>query len=709
MATWCGRKLSVLLVLTGVLIFSPFQYLMAQVSSTGQTGLINMPDARIAAEGTLRFGASYNDPYTTLWSSIAFFSRVELSARYTIIDDAPAFQNNPDADFGSYKDKAFDAKLMLLRESRFFPEVTVGTQDFTGTQVFEADFITLNKKFFNDFDMTLGYGSDRIDGLFGGLRYNPAWHRNLGLVLEYDAYDYQADISSRETGADKKDGGMTYGLEYKLGWFGTQVSYNSGDVGGNLFVSIPLNRKEYIPKLDEPAPFSRQREQQSLDAWRNDSRYAGVMLRDLEAQGYKNVRVEISHNVIDVSLTHPRIFLMGRAVGRAARTVLLAGPADMDTINITYTRNDLALLTYRFSDLQLLRDYFKGVASDEQLNKSVEIAYASPGYTGRKPGERVTVDDDQHQQEVTTLQTAEDNEGHLLGFKWEDRKLSSLHVVPFNARLFVNDPSGAFHYDIYALAQYRKHFGRGFFLDSGARFTLFEDVSKVKQKSNSELPHVRSDVADYLQGDRLRMDKLLLNKYSLLGERIYSRVSTGYYEEMFGGAGGQLLYLPQTGDWAVDLTVDWLRQRSASDSFAFRDYTVVTALGALHYRLPTLGLTATARAGRFLAKDKGVRFELKRRFRSGVELGAWYTVTDGDDSTPPGSPGDPYYDKGIYMLVYLNAMLTKDTQAFASMSISPWTRDVGQMVASPGDLYNLLERPLMLDSSEISPMTDFGK
>jgi len=57
----------------------------------------------------------------------------------------------------------------------------------------------------------------------------------------------------------------------------------------------------------------------------------------------------------------------------------------------------------------------------------------------------------------------------------------------------------------------------------------------------------------------------------------------------------------------------------------------------------------------------------------------------------------------------LNTMLTKDTQAFANMSISPWTRDVGQMVVSPGDLYNLVERPLMLDSSEITPMTDFEK
>jgi hypothetical protein len=37
------------------------------------------------------------------------------------------------------------------------------------------------------------------------------------------------------------------------------------------------------------------------------------------------------------------------------------------------------------------------------------------------------------------------------------------------------------------------------------------------------------------------------------------------------------------------------------------------------------------------------------------------------------------------------------------------TRDVGQMVTSPGDLYHLVERPLMLDSGEHNLLTDFAK
>ena len=39
--------------------------------------------------------------------------------------------------------------------------------------------------------------------------------------------------------------------------------------------------------------------------------------------------------------------------------------------------------------------------------------------------------------------------------------------------------------------------------------------------------------------------------------------------------------------------------------------------------------------------------------------------------------------------------MTRDTQAIAGFALAPWTRDVGQMVVSPGDLYSILERPVL--------------
>jgi len=45
-------------------------------------------------------------------------------------------------------------------------------------------------------------------------------------------------------------------------------------------------------------------------------------------------------------------------------------------------------------------------------------------------------------------------------------------------------------------------------------------------------------------------------------------------------------------------------------------------------------------------------------------------------------------------------MLPNDTRAKVDMSIRPWTRDGGQMVRSPGDLFELFDNALMFDRPE---------
>jgi len=678
------------------------QMAAADPNVAGTTGLVYMPSARIDEVGTFRIGFSNGDPYFTTWSSISMFPWLELSARYTRIDGVPGIAGSPE--FGDFKDKAFDAKLRLLPESRFLPEISIGTQDFTGTQLFKSQFVVANKRF-GDVDLTLGYGKDRIAGVFSGLRYNPSWNRNLGLVVERDATDYPDDFGAAVSGANQRTGGTTYALEYKFGWLGTQLSYQHGEVGANLYVSIPLMQREFVPKLHEPKPYSKITSQPTLDDWRRDPLHAIRLVREFDRQQFKNVHLAVDEATVEASLTNTRIRLIGRAVGRAVRTMLLLGPVDAREIRITYTLSDLAVLTYRFTDLGELRRYLNDGGSEDQIERFLSVTFTTPEYASRFRDDATLRFDNEDME--APIQVQYGDVGHALSFQQEDRFLSGFTVVPFKLNFFFNDPSGAFHYDTFSQLTYRRHIGNGWFVNSAARLTLFEDVSDVTQASNSLLPHVRSDVALYRrEANRVTLNSLLLNKYSQLGERFYGRWSAGYYEEMFAGTGGQILYLPKQSDWAFDLSVDWLKQREPGSSVGFRDYSVVTALGGIHYRFPSVGLTTTARIGKFLAKDDGVRFELKRMFRSGVEIGAWYTITNGNDITGPGSPGDPYHDKGIFMSVPLASMLTRDTQQRASLAIVDFTRDVGQVVESPGDLYRLFERPLMLDSAVHTPLTE---
>ena len=677
----------------------------AEPNTTGQSGLINMPDGRMAEDGTLRFGVSYFRPYLPIWSSITLLPRLELSGRYTIVR---GLSSGLGQGFGDFKDKAFDAKALLLREGEWWPNMAVGALDFVGTGVFSSQYAVLSKRVGNT-DYTLGYGTDRINGFFGGVRFRPAWNRNLSFLSEYDANDYNSDFGAADSGADTRDGGWTYGVEYRKGWFGIQLSAQGGDIGVNTYVSVPLMDREFVPKFHEPDPYTEVTAKVELDQWLADTDYAAQLARALSERDYKTIRLGFNGHTLTASLTNTRISQIGRAVGRAARIMLALGPEDMQAIRIIYSVDDLPALSYHFTDTHKLERYFDGLLSRDQLDHYLHITYPDRVASIRLPAEAIELPEDDEPMPVGTIRRTE--EGHFLSFRQEAKDLSTFQIVPFNVGLFFNDPNGAARYQLFTTANYTRQIGRGRFLESAVQLTLNENVSGVSEGSNSTLPHVRSDIALYLKGNggRFKMSRLLLNQYLQAGERIYARLTAGFYEMMFAGTGGQLLYLPKQGNWAADLSVDWLRQRATKGAFHFRDYRVLTALGAVHYRIPGWGLTATARAGRFLAKDKGVRFELSRRFRSGITFGVWYTRTDGDDDTPPGSPGDPYHDKGIYASIPLSSMLTRDTQARSNFSLSPWTRDVGQMVVSPGDLYTTFNRALMLDNSDYGVASQLGQ
>ena len=397
-----------------------------------------------------------------------------------------------------------------------------------------------------------------------------------------------------------------------------------------------------------------------------------------------------------------RISRLSRSVGRAARTILLLSPIGTREIKITYTVRELPVVIYTFTDLDRLQRYFNGMLPRWELTPHVAIHYAAPG--AQEPGDMADMlaAFDEHQPGVTALRR---DDAHLAGLMSEDLLQNQFKVRPSIA-LYLNDPAGAFKYEIGIQASLDRRVARRTYFAAAVNYNIYETVSDVSQPSNSTLPHVRSDIAEYKKASAFKLTRLLLNQLYFPSERVYARASAGIYEEMFGGAGGQVLYLPTGAGWGTDLAVDWVKQRDF-DGWGFRDYDTVTAIASFHYRLP-LGITATARGGRFLAKDEGVRFEFKRRFASGWEAGVWYTRTNGDDITSPGSPSDPYYDKGIFLSIPIGTLLTKDNQEVARMSLAPWTRDVGQMVVSPLDLYRLMEKPLVLDVHDHDGLVELG-
>ncbi|WP_075792933.1 YjbH domain-containing protein [Massilia putida] len=660
---------------------------------TGQSGYINMPSAWTEADGTFSVGYSYDSPYGDTWATATILPFLQVTGRYVSITGIPAF-GNPDKNYGKnygrYKDKVVDAKLRLWNETSSLPAVSVGASDLQGTELFKGQYIVASKSFgAGNIEASIGYGHKRPKGVFAGVRWAPLSAPQWAVVAEYDAIDYQKEIHAAQTGAGHHASGPALGLEYRWGWLGAQLSRHRDHFSANAYLAIPFSAREFIPKLTEPAYIKADAAppRVSADEWQANGQHATALIQALVQQDFRNVRVEFDGHYIKLSLTNSRISNMGRAVGRAARTVLAYAPAGTRGIYITYTRLEQPIATYEFFDLQRLSDYLTGLIDREAFLQTVLVRQA-------RPDDHIDNDHAGLLAEITDgerLQVQTGRDGNVVQVASEDREANRFKAAP-KLGFFFNDPSGALRYELAMGITYDRRLDEGLYLNSALRLNLFENVSGVTQASNSLLPHVRTDIAEYKRGDRLKLNRLLLNKYVMPTERVYARFSAGFYEEMYRGVGGQVLYLPKDSRWAADLAVDALQQRGYRGWLDKLDYKTVTGLASLHYRLP-YDITATARAGRFLARDEGVRVEFKRRFPSGMELGVWYTKTNGHDITSPGTPTNPYNDKGVFLSVPLNIMLTADTQSTAGMSLAPWTRDVGQMVASPGDLYDLVEQP----------------
>ena len=99
-----------------------------------------MPTARMLPAGSLALTYSDIDPYQR-GSFVAYpFTWFEASYQYTDVNnalysDVAAFSGNQ-----TYKDKSFDAKFLLLQESKFFPAIAVGGRDIAGTGMFSSEY-----------------------------------------------------------------------------------------------------------------------------------------------------------------------------------------------------------------------------------------------------------------------------------------------------------------------------------------------------------------------------------------------------------------------------------------------------------------------------------------------------------------------------------------------------------------------------------------
>jgi hypothetical protein len=608
----------------------------------------------------MRIGYAHIDPYHRLALNLGVLPRVEFNLRYTEIDDIPT---DLSSDFGDYKDKAFDVKLQLLKESRRFPAVAVGLQDFHGTRLFPAQYLAINRQIY-PLDFTLGFGRERLKGpaelpfwdevgLFGGIEW--AINDRLSAALEYSPVEYEKDSPIIRTTSHGVASPWNFGLKFKATpGFALGLSYQRGEtlaLSGHLTFCMG---KPILPKRPDPPSWKflirhpRHRPENGTPV--TDA------AREIRNTGnFSNVSVWTTEGQIHGSVQNNGYLSNTMAVGRVMR--ILLGYADQDTRRLTVhlSRRGIDVLSVTVGAGHL-RNYLSGKLSREFFKDLIQARAA--GTSASK-----------------TDTTAEATDATPF--------LADYGIKP-NIETFFDqtdaDLKTRWSLEPYATLQTWK----GSAWTARINFPVYSDISPVELLEEIPADEMfRSDAWKYAES-ATNLEQLMVDQVIKFSNRVYGRVSFGYLERMYAGAGAEFLIHAGDGRFALGLSGDRVRKREPETLFELQELDSHTLLGNIFYYYSPLNITLQTQAGRFLAGDRGLRFVFSRRYDTGARVGFWYSLTDTDDLS---GFNKNYHDKGIYIQLPVEMFTDRPSRKLLDYRMSPWTRDVGATVIHFQSLY----------------------
>lgn len=384
-------------------------------------------------------------------------------------------------------------------------------------------------------------------------------------------------------------------------------------------------------------------------------RVAEQVFAELDRQGFQGERFDMQGRRATVHFSQDRYRNPARAVGRGARAVAAHVPSHVEEITVVLTELGVPVSQTTIIRKDLERA-LQGAGSSEEIWQNALLE--APSMEGSEQGI--------------------ENEDRFPKFSWS--------LMP-KMRQQVGGPDDFFFFQFYGRASAQVQLSQGLTVSGAVAKDIYNNYDDLKLRSDSKLHRVRSDIARYLKESDVWVDDLHLDYVTQLAPEVYGRASVGIFELMFAGIGGEVLYRPQGKRWAVGLDVNYVKQRDFDGLFGFQNYDVVTGHVSYYHRLPWYEILATVSAGRYLAKDWGATLELSRTFDNGVTFGVFATKTD----VSAEQFGEGKFDKGFFVSIPLDLFFTKHTRQQVGLTYRPVTRDGGQRLAIPKQLYGLTE------------------
>jgi len=181
---------------------------------------------------------------------------------------------------------------------------------------------------------------------------------------------------------------------------------------------------------------------------------------------------------------------------------------------------------------------------------------------------------------------------------------------------------------------------------------------------------------------------LQLNIFNNPLKNLYTKLTAGILEDMFVGGGGEILYKPFSKNYAIGFDAWAVRQRDYNMMFDFKEYEVKTGFLNLYIKEPRSQVLFALKGGRFLAGDSGFNFDFSRRFKSGLRMGAFFSLTDISEY----EFGEGSFDKGFYFFMPIEAFWGNYSKESTGFGLRPLTRDGAAFMRHSHSLYGVTEQ-----------------
>lgn len=656
----------------------------------GSPGLIDMPSGEALPDGQFTVGISHFGGITRNTLTFQATPRISASFRYNGIQDWNA------NGFETYRDRSFDVRFLLHRETSKLPALTLGLQDFAGTGIYAGEYIAATKNFEGSripgkIKLTGGLGWGRlgssgaigspfgttrptfVPGDTGGELGADQWFRGdiapfagiewqvndrLGLKAEYSSDAYTPEVGN---GVFTRKSRFNFGAEYQVSnavRLGAYYLYGS-EFGVNVQVQLNPNNPPTPLRIPAPRPIdvrpSRRSNPEAYSGnWAVSTEAASTAVRDalipiLEAEGLTLVETRSTASEAEVRFENNTYPASSVAVGRVARAMARVLPASVETFRVVPVENGLAqsAVVFRRSDLERLE--FAPDATSALLART------------------------RFDEAIPTLPGAARNDDLYPDFAWS--------IGPYLSPSYF-DPSEPFRADAGVKLNLSYTPAPGWTIAGELRQRVVGNVGDGASNTPSALPRVRTDAVLYAREGKTALSSLYVSRQWKPGNDLYARVTAGYLERMYGGVSAELLWKPVASRLALGIEANYVKQRDFDQKFGFRDYSVATGHASAYYEFGN-GYTGQLDVGRYLAGDIGATVTLEREFANGWKVGGFFTLTD----VSAEDFGEGSFDKGIKLEIPVSWFLGKPQRRTVGTTIRPIQRDGGARLNVAGRLY----------------------